>query len=86
MTLDYSLDFKNIDFRKHSSSIALERASKFLQMEYTWSRRYANHKSGRKYSEYYPQNMHQPDSSCRLWMNYTQAQVFFVSVKITIIM
>src|SRR5215207_9649451 len=101
MTFDYSLDFKNIDFRKHpelyrigkgeqgvllvepykseilphwrfkTPAIARRSASKvykmfleykvngdfvgmdmtrkFLQMGYTRSRRYANHKSGRKY-------------------------------------
>lgn len=30
--------------------------------------------------------MHQPDNACRLWTNYTQAQIFFVAVKITIVM
>jgi len=103
MTFDYSLDFKNIDFREHPElyrvgkgeqgvllvepykseilphwrfkSLAMARRSaskihkmflaykangdfvgmdmarKFLQMGYTRSRRYANHKSGRKYKE-----------------------------------
>ena len=103
MTFDYSLDFKNIDFRKHpelyrvgkgeqgvllvepykseilphwrfktptiarkSASkiykmfleykaaddfVGMDMARKFLQMGYTRSRRYANHKSGRKYKE-----------------------------------
>jgi hypothetical protein len=103
MSFDYSLDFKNIDFRKHpelyrvgkgeqgvllvepykseilphwrfktpaiaqrSASkiyrmfleyraqddfVGMDMARKFLQMGYTRSRRYANHKSGRKYKE-----------------------------------
>ena len=103
MTFDYSLDFENIDFRKHpelyrvgkgeqgvllvepykseilphwrfktpaiahkSASkiyrmfleykakedfVGMDMARKFLQMGYTRSRRYANHKSGRKYKE-----------------------------------
>lgn len=103
MTFDYSLDFKNINFRKHpelyqvgkgeqgvllvepykseilphwrfktpaiakkSASklyklfleykakddfVGMDMARKFLQMGYTRARRYANHKSGRKYKE-----------------------------------
>jgi hypothetical protein len=103
MTFDYSLDFKNIDFRKHpelyrigkgeqgvlliepykseilphwrfktpeiakrsankiyklfldykakDDFVGMDMARKFLQMGYTRSRRYANHKSGRKYKE-----------------------------------
>jgi hypothetical protein len=103
MTFDYSLDFKNIDFRKHpelyrigkgeqgvllvepykseilphwrfktpaiarrsankiykmfrdykaqEDFVGMDMARKFLQMGYTRSRRYANHKSGRKYAE-----------------------------------
>src|SRR5215207_151880 len=103
MTFDYSLDFKNIDFRKHpelyrigkgeqgvllvepykseilphwrfkspvmarrsankiykmflaykanGDFVGMDMARKFLQMGYTRSRRYANHKSGRKYKE-----------------------------------
>ena len=101
MTLDYSLDFANIDFSKHpelyligkgeqgvllvepykskllphckfktpqnarksankiykmfldykakEDFVGMDMARKFLQMGYTRSRRYANHKSGRKY-------------------------------------
>ena len=103
MTFDYSLHFKNIDFRKHpelyrvgkgeqgvllvepykseilphwrfktpatarksankiykmflaykaeNDFVGMDMARKFLQMGYTRSRRYANHKSGRKYKE-----------------------------------
>ncbi|HSL30519.1 MAG TPA: DUF4385 domain-containing protein [Anaerolineales bacterium] len=103
MTFDYSLDFENINFRRHpelyrigkgeqgvllvepykseilphwrfktpaiarkSASkiykmfleyranedfVGMDMARKFLQMGYTRSRRYANHKSGRKYKE-----------------------------------
>jgi hypothetical protein len=101
MTFNYSLDFKNFDFRKHperyrigkgeqgvllvepykseilphwkfktpaiarksankiykmfleykakNDFVGMDMARKFLQMGYTRSRRYANHKSGRKY-------------------------------------
>lgn len=103
MAFDYSLDFKNIDFRKHPERyrigkgeqgvllvepykseilphwkfktptiarksankiykmfleykskddfVGMDMARKFLQMGYTRSRRYANHKSGRKYDK-----------------------------------
>ena len=103
MSFDYSLDFKNIDFREHpelyrvgkgeqgvllvepykseilphwrfktpaiaqksankiyrmfldyksrEDFVGMDMARKFLQMGYTRSRRYANHKSGRKYKE-----------------------------------
>lgn len=103
MTFDYSLDFKNVDFRKHpelyrigkgeqgvllvepykseilphwrfktpntarrSASkiykmflgykakgdfVGMDMSRKFLQMGYTRARRYANHKSGRKYEK-----------------------------------
>lgn len=102
MTFDYSLDFKQIDFRAHpelyrvgkgeqgvllvepykseilphwkfktpeiaqvsadriyqlfldykaqADFVGMDMARKFLQMGYTRSRRYANHKSGRKYA------------------------------------
>ncbi len=102
MEFDYSLDFKNIDFRAHpelyrvgrgeqwvllvepykseilphwkfktpelarqsadtiygmfldykfqGDFVGMDMARKFLQMGYTRSRRYANHKSGRKYA------------------------------------
>jgi hypothetical protein len=103
LTFDYSLDFRNIDFREHpelyrigkgeqgvllvepykseilphwkfktpgiarqsankiyrlfleyksrKDFVGMDMARKFLQMGYTRSRRYANHKSGRKYKE-----------------------------------
>ena len=103
MTFDYSLDFKNTDFRKHpelyrvgkgeqgvllvepykseilphwrfrtpevakrsankiyemfldykskDDFVGMDMTRKFLQMGYTRSRSYANHKSGRKYNE-----------------------------------
>ena len=103
MAFDYSLDFKNIDFRQHpelyrvgkgeqgvlmvepykseilphwrfktpaiarksankiyklfleykamEDFVGMDMARKFLQMGYTRSRRYANHKSGRKYEK-----------------------------------
>jgi hypothetical protein len=103
MSFDYSLDFKNIDFRKQpelyrvgkgeqgvlliepykseilphwrfktpgiakksankiyamfldykarDDFVGMDMARKFLQMGYTRSRRYANHKSGRKYKD-----------------------------------
>ena len=71
MTFDYSLDFKNINFREHpelyricrgeqgvllvkpykKDIVGMDMARKFLQMGYTRSQRYANHKSGRKYKE-----------------------------------
>lgn len=103
MSFDYSLDFDNIDFRKHpelyrvgkgeqgvllvepykseilphwrfktpeiarrsadkiyelfldykvkDDFVGMDMARKFLQMGYTRSRRYANHKSGRKYAK-----------------------------------
>lgn len=103
MTFDYSLDFKNVNFRKNpelyrvgkgeqgvlliepykseilphwrfktpaiakksankiyklfleykakEDFVGMDMARKFLQMGYTRSRRYANHKSGRKYKE-----------------------------------
>src|SRR5688572_19406895 len=102
MPFDYSLDFKNIDFREHpelyrvgrgeqgvllvepyksellphwrfrtpeiarasadklyalflnykrqGDFVGMDMARKFLQMGYTRARRYANHKSGRKYA------------------------------------
>ncbi|MEH1905656.1 MAG: DUF4385 domain-containing protein [Nostoc sp.] len=103
MTFDYSLDFKNLDFRQHpelyrvgkgeqgvllvepykaeilpywrfrtpdiaressekiyelflayldkDDFVGADMARKFIQMGYTRSRRYANHKSGRKYKQ-----------------------------------
>lgn len=39
------------DYKKQNDFIGMDMARKFLQMGYTRSRRYANHKSGRKYSQ-----------------------------------
>ena len=38
-----------LGYKKHKDFIGMDMARKFLQMGYTRSRRYANHKSGRKY-------------------------------------
>jgi len=40
-----------IEYRKQEDFVGMDMARKFLQMGYTRSRRYANHKSGRKYDE-----------------------------------
>ena len=40
-----------LDYKATDDFIGMDMARKFLQMGYTRSRRYANHKSGRKYSE-----------------------------------
>ena len=37
-------------YKKKGDFVGMDMARKFLQMGYTRSRRYANHKSGRKYS------------------------------------
>ncbi len=37
------------DFKKQNDFVGMDMARKFLQMGYTRSRRYANHKSGQKY-------------------------------------
>lgn len=39
-----------VDYKKAGDFVGMDMARKFLQMGYTRSRRYANHKSGRKYS------------------------------------
>jgi hypothetical protein len=39
-----------LDYLKEGDFVGADMARKFLQMGYTRSRRYANHKSGRKYS------------------------------------
>ena len=39
-----------LDYHSKDDFVGLDMARKFLQMGYTRSRRYANHKSGRKYS------------------------------------
>src|SRR5687768_6949576 len=39
-----------LDYRAEDDFVGMDMARKFLQMGYTRSRRYANHKSGRKYA------------------------------------
>ena len=38
-----------LDYKSHGDFVGMDMARKFLQMGYTRSRRYANHKTGRKY-------------------------------------
>lgn len=40
-----------LDYKKKNDFVGMDMARKFLQMGYTRSRRYANHKSGQKYDE-----------------------------------
>ena len=40
-----------LEYKATEDFVGMDMARKFLQMGYTRSRRYANHKSGRKYSE-----------------------------------
>ena len=40
-----------LDYKSRTDFVGMDMARKFLQMGYTRSRRYANHKSGRKYKE-----------------------------------
>ena len=40
-----------LDYKAKEDFVGMDMACKFLQMGYTRSRRYANHKSGRKYAE-----------------------------------
>lgn len=40
-----------LDYKAQGDFVGMDMARKFLQMGYTRSRRYANHKSGRKYKE-----------------------------------
>ena len=40
-----------LDYKAKDDFVGMDMARKFLQMGYTRSRRYANHKSGRKYQE-----------------------------------
>ena len=40
-----------LDYKKRDDFVGMDMARKFLQMGYTRSRRYANHKSGRKYAK-----------------------------------
>ncbi|PIC81196.1 cytoplasmic protein [Sporosarcina sp. P18a] len=39
------------EYRRQDDFVGMDMARKFIQMGYTRSRRYANHKSGRKYQE-----------------------------------
>jgi hypothetical protein len=45
-----------IQYKKEEDFIGMDMARKFLQMGYTRSRRYANHKSGQKYAGPVPHN------------------------------
>lgn len=40
-----------LEYKKQSDFVGMDMARKFLQMGFTRSRRYANHSSGKKYSE-----------------------------------
>ena len=40
-----------LEYKEQEDFVGMDMARKFLQMGYTRSRRYANHKSGRKYSD-----------------------------------
>ena len=40
-----------LDYKAKEDFVGMDMARKFLQMGYTRARRYANHRSGRKYSE-----------------------------------
>lgn len=40
-----------MEYKRQDDFVGMDMARKFLQMGYTRSRRYANHKSGRKYGE-----------------------------------
>jgi hypothetical protein len=42
---------KYLNYKESNDFIGMDMARKFLQMGYTRSRRYANHKSGKKYNE-----------------------------------
>ena len=46
---DYSLDYKNVLFKPNDKRYRIGR--KFLEMGFTRARRYANHKSGKKYDK-----------------------------------
>ncbi|HZG00760.1 MAG TPA: DUF4385 domain-containing protein [Chitinophagales bacterium] len=45
-----------IDYKKQNDLVGMDMARKFLQMGYTRSRRYANHKSGKKYDGPVPES------------------------------
>ncbi len=40
-----------LDYKQNQDFVGMDMARKFLQMGYTRARRYANHKSGRKYAQ-----------------------------------
>ncbi|MCA9766825.1 MAG: DUF4385 domain-containing protein [Carnobacterium sp.] len=40
-----------LNYKENNDFVGMDMARKFLQMGYTRSRRYANHKSGKKYNE-----------------------------------
>jgi len=40
-----------LEYKAHGDFVGMDMARKFLQMGYTRSRRYANHKGGRKYAQ-----------------------------------
>ena len=40
-----------LEYKSRGDFVGMDMARKFLQMGYTRSRRYANHRSGRKYAE-----------------------------------
>lgn len=44
-------------YKKHADFVGMDMARKFLQMGYTRSRRYANHRSGKKYDGPVPKNL-----------------------------
>lgn len=44
------------EYKKHHDFVGMDMARKFLQMGYTRSRRYANHKGGKKYDGPVPAN------------------------------
>lgn len=46
-----ALSQKFLDYKSKNDFVGMDMARKFVQMGYTRSRRYANHKSGRKWSE-----------------------------------
>ena len=129
MTFDYSLDFRNIDFREHpelyrigkgeqgvllvepykseilpywkfktpgiarqsankiyhmfleykarKDFVGMDMARKFLQMGYTRSRRYANHKSGQKYKEGTKEVLAREED----WVKAESAQIFYEKWK-----
>lgn len=51
-----------LEYRDHDDFVGMDMARKFLQMGYTRARRYANHRSGRKYDEKGEQRPQEPDA------------------------